>query len=87
MAAHSASRPSRLIALNGSFETLGLENPGQPQQLQRDFLRQAARLLKPNGYLYLGVKTRYGLNSWRGRRDLSGLAFASLLPAFSPATR
>ena len=38
------------------------------------------RLLKPGGYLYIGIETRYGWGAWLGARDHSGLAFTSVMP-------
>jgi SAM-dependent methyltransferase len=69
-----------LIALNGVFEYIGLWGEGEPTQLQQHFLTEVYRLLKPNGYLYVGIETRYALSALRGSRDHSGLAYTSLLP-------
>jgi SAM-dependent methyltransferase len=69
-----------LITLNGVFEYIGLWGEGNPQELQQQFLRMAFRLLKPNGYLYVGIETRYGLGGLLGGRDHSGLAYTSIMP-------
>jgi SAM-dependent methyltransferase len=69
-----------LIALNGVFEYIGLWGDGDPGALQQRFLAEVCRLLKPNGYLYVGIETRFGLNAMRGGRDHSGLAYTSLMP-------
>jgi hypothetical protein len=49
--------------------------------LQRNFLREAARILKPDGRLLLAVRNRWSLRSWRGQpEETTGLRFISLLP-------
>ncbi len=50
-----------LITLNGVFAHLGIWGEGDPEQVQRRFLESALRLLKPNGYLYAGIETRFNL--------------------------
>jgi SAM-dependent methyltransferase len=69
-----------LITLNGVFEYIGLWGEGDPERLQRRFLENALRLLKPGGYLYVGIETRFGIGALLGGRDHSGLAFTSLMP-------
>jgi SAM-dependent methyltransferase/aminoglycoside phosphotransferase (APT) family kinase protein len=75
-----ASGTFDLVTLSGVLESIGDWEKGDPDQLQRLLLAEAMRLLKPNGYLYIGARTRYGLNALRGHRDRSGLAFTSILP-------
>lgn len=69
-----------LIALNGVFEYIGLWGEGNPQTLQQRFLEKAHRLLKPGGFIYIGIETRFGLGAWLGAADHSGLRFTSLMP-------
>jgi SAM-dependent methyltransferase len=69
-----------LVTLNGVFEYLGLWGDGNPKELQQQFLRNAFRLLRPGGYLYVGIETRYASTAFLGHRDHSGLAFTSLMP-------
>ena len=69
-----------LITLNGVFEYLGLWAEGDPEQIHRDFLERVFRLLRPNGYLYIGTKTRLALSALLGGTDHSGLAFTSMMP-------
>ncbi|MFI5361858.1 MAG: methyltransferase domain-containing protein [Elusimicrobiota bacterium] len=69
-----------LITLNGVFEYIGLRGKGAPEVLQQRFLENALRLLKPDGYLYVGIENRFGLGMILGGRDHSGLAFTSLMP-------
>lgn len=69
-----------LITLNGVFEYIGLWGAGDPRQVQQSFLDQVCRLLRPNGFLYVGIETRFGLGNFLGELDHSGLAFTSLMP-------
>ncbi len=69
-----------LVTLNGVFESIGLWGEGDPEALQRKFLADVLRVLKPEGYLYIGVETRFALNAFLGGRDHSGLAYTSLMP-------
>jgi len=50
-----------LITLNGGFESGELWGAGEPEALQRKFLSDALRLLKPDGYFYIGAATRWSL--------------------------
>lgn len=69
-----------LITLNGVLEYIGLWGDGDPTKLQERFLREALRLLRPGGYLYVGIETRYSFGAFLGSRDHSGLAYTSLMP-------
>jgi SAM-dependent methyltransferase/aminoglycoside phosphotransferase (APT) family kinase protein len=69
-----------LITLNGVLEYLGLWGEGDPKQLQEEFLRKSLTLLRPGGYLYVGVETRYAVTALLGGRDHSGLPYTSLMP-------
>lgn len=69
-----------LISLNGVFEYLGLWAEGDPDTIQRDYLKYLRSLLKPNGILYVGIETRYAWPNWFGALDHSGLAYTSIMP-------
>lgn len=69
-----------LITLNGVFEYIGLWGEGDPQALQEKFLRTVLRLLRPNGYLYVGIETRLAAASIMGALDHSGHRYTSLMP-------
>lgn len=69
-----------LITLNGVFEYIGLWGDGDPSVVQEKFLRSVLRLLRPGGYLYIGIEARISLSILLGARDHSGLAFTSLMP-------
>jgi SAM-dependent methyltransferase len=74
-----------LVSLNGVFEYIGLWGEGDPLALQRRFLTEALRVLKPGGYLYVGIECRYGLGAVMGGPDHSGLAFTSVMPRWLAA--
>ena len=69
-----------LITLNGVFEYIGLWGTGNPEDLQKQFLKSALRLLRPGGYLYIGIETRFAASGFLGQLDHSGLSFTSLMP-------
>jgi len=72
-----------LVVLNGVLEWVGLSNLSQsPDEVQRQFLAELKRVLKPNGRIYLGVENRFGILYFLGSRDHSGLPFTSLVPRF-----
>ena len=69
-----------LVAMNGVFEYVGLWGNQEPEELGQQLLAKIFRLLKPGGYLYVGIEARYGWDAWLGARDHSGLAFTSIMP-------
>lgn len=70
-----------LVAANGVLEWLGLSDYSRnPRDVQVDFLKEARRVLKPGGCLYVGIENRFGLLFLLGSKDHSGLPFTSLLP-------
>ncbi|HZM16905.1 MAG TPA: class I SAM-dependent methyltransferase [Candidatus Krumholzibacteria bacterium] len=77
-----------LVAVNGVLEWAGLvdpeptpgRRPRAPDVLQEAFLRQLHALLRPGGWLYVGIENRYGRVFWRGTPDHQGLRFTSLMP-------
>ncbi len=83
-----APRSIDVIAVNGVLEWAGLEDPQataggaarSPRVLQELFLRQLHALLRPGGWLYVGIENRYGRMFWRGTPDHQGLRFTSLMP-------
>jgi len=67
--------------LNGVVEWIGIaDKKGDPRALQIEFLRSVRELLKPSGFLCVGIENRMGFEYFRGARDHSGLRFTSLMP-------
>ncbi|MDP2946543.1 MAG: methyltransferase domain-containing protein [Nanoarchaeota archaeon] len=72
-----------LIIFNGFLEWAGIPNePKNPKEVQKDVLKRCLKLLKPGGYLYIGIENRIALNYFTTGRDHSGIRFTSLLPRF-----
>ncbi len=70
-----------LVVLSGGRGSIPAQGSGTPHALQRDFLREATRILAPEGHLLLAVRNRWSLQSWRGQPEATtGLRFISLLP-------
>lgn len=77
-----------VAVVNGVLEWAGLVDPqpsaaggaAGPRALQERFLRQILSILKPGGYLYVGIENRFGQMFWRGTPDHQGLRFTSLMP-------
>jgi len=69
------------IVLNGILEWLPEMATGEPRAVQCEFLRECRRVLKDDGWLYLGIENRWGFRYFLGRPDEHvDLMFSSLLP-------
>lgn len=69
------------FVLNGVLEWVPERLQGNPYQNQLDFLRECRRIVKPDGWLYVGIENRYGFRYFLGRRDdHTQMLFSSLLP-------
>jgi SAM-dependent methyltransferase len=73
-----------LIVANGLFEWLGVTNKfSSPQDAQKRFLKEAMRILRKGGYLYIGIENRFAANYLLGGgKDHNGLRFTSWMPRF-----
>ncbi|RME42004.1 MAG: class I SAM-dependent methyltransferase [Chloroflexi bacterium] len=70
-----------LVVLVGVLEWLGESYPElPPRTAQLRALRNLATLLKPGGYLYIGIENRLGYDYLMGRPDHNGVPFIGLLP-------
>jgi len=70
-----------LVAMNGVLEWVAEGLPGDPGELQQRALRNAFDLLRPGGYLYLGIENRTALGSFIGYPDPHcGLPWVTILP-------
>ena len=73
-----------LVVFSGGRGSIPVQGSGSPPALQQSFLREAVRILKPDGRLLLAVRNRWSLRSWRGQpEETTGLRFISLLPRFA----
>jgi SAM-dependent methyltransferase len=70
------------VVLNAVLEWLGLSDEERPpKEVQIQGLREARRVLKLGGEIYLATKNRYAYFYWLGKKDPhSGLRFVTLLP-------
>ena len=69
------------LVLNGVLEWVPEYVEGEPYDVQRSFLAACRRILKPDGWLYIGIENRWGFRYFTGRRDEhTGLLGSSLLP-------
>jgi len=69
-----------LIVMNGVLEWMGKNKFfGNPRQAQIASLKICRKLLKRNGYLYVGIENRWALSYLRGL-DHSGLRYTSYMP-------
>lgn len=72
-----------LIAVNGVMEWAGIADYTKPApEVQKEFLKEIYRVLKPGGVVYVGIENRFGLHYFLGAEDHSGLPFTSLMPRF-----
>ena len=70
-----------LIAMNGVLEWVAEGVPGDPRDLQRSALGKVIRLLRPGGYLYLGIENRIVPGYFIGYRDPHcGIPYVTVLP-------
>ena len=72
-----------LVIANGLFEWLGVtERFKSPKKAQEHFLKEAIRVLKQGGYLYIGIENRFAASYLLGGLDHSGLRYTSWMPRF-----
>jgi SAM-dependent methyltransferase len=70
-----------LVAMNGVLEWVATGRAGDPGEVQEAALRNACRLLRPGGYLYVGIENRLRFGSFIGYPDPHcGLPFVTILP-------
>ncbi|MGE5280064.1 MAG: methyltransferase domain-containing protein [Deltaproteobacteria bacterium] len=69
------------IVLNGVLEWIPSTQEGDPARVQAAALKEACRVLKPGGILYVAIENRWAVINFLGLRDThSGLRFAPILP-------
>ena len=71
-----------LIVMNGLLEWIGMtDRYSNPREAQLKALQICRTLLKPRGYLYIGIENRFAFSYLRGI-DHSGLRYTSYMPRF-----
>ncbi len=69
------------VVVNGVLEWVPSGLPGNPREVQMQFLREIRRVLKPDGCLFLGIENRYAWKTWAMNADgHTGLRFVPWLP-------
>jgi ubiquinone/menaquinone biosynthesis C-methylase UbiE/aminoglycoside phosphotransferase (APT) family kinase protein len=74
-----------VVVLNGVLEWVPVSFPqiANPREAQLLLLREIARVLKPDGEIYIGIENRLGYGYFLGKPDEhSKLKYATLLPRF-----
>lgn len=70
-----------VVVLNGVLEWIGLAtSDDDPRESQLKFLKRVHSLLKPSGFVCVGIENRIGWAMLRGAGDHSGLPYTSLMP-------
>jgi hypothetical protein len=70
-----------LVVMNGVLEWVAEGRAGDPGALQEAALRKVVGLLRPGGYLYLGIENRMCAGGFMGYPDPHcGLPFVTILP-------
>ena len=69
------------VVVNGVLEWVPSGLPGNPREVQMEFLREIRRVLKPDGCLFLGIENRYAWKTWAMNADgHTDLRFVPWLP-------
>ncbi len=69
------------VVVNGVLEWVPSGLPGNPCDVQKEFLKEIRRVLKPDGCLFLGIENRYAWKTWAMNADgHTGLRFVPWLP-------
>jgi SAM-dependent methyltransferase len=72
-----------LVAMNGVLEWVAEGQSEDPRTLQERALRNVFKMLRPDGYLYLGIENRLALGYFMGYPDPHcGLPYVTVLPRF-----
>jgi len=70
-----------LVAMNGVLEWVPVGREGDPETVQIEALKNAFRLLRPGGYLYVGIENRFASGYFAGYNDPHAeLPWVTILP-------
>jgi ubiquinone/menaquinone biosynthesis C-methylase UbiE len=68
------------VIFNGVFEWVGLAGSDDPEQMQRAVLDRAFDIVKPGGHVAIAIENRWGINTFFGAIDHSGMPYTNLMP-------
>ncbi len=69
------------MVLNGVLEWVPEMAPGEPRDVQLRFLKECRRIVKDDGWLYIGIENRWGYRYFMDRPDEHvDLMYSTLLP-------
>lgn len=69
------------VMMSGVLEYVALACPGRPEAVQQAFLRDIARVLRPDGQIYIGIENRLSWRYFLGKpEEHTKMRFAALLP-------
>lgn len=75
-----------IVILNGVFEWVASNTTGNPKAVQQRFLKEVARVLNPEGIVYIGIENRLNYKYFLGYPEGHiNMRFGALLPR--PLTR
>jgi len=69
-----------LVVMNGVLEYTAIDCKGDPRETHIAVLGDIRRILKPQGFFYLGIENRYYLKYLVGYRAHQEFRFATILP-------
>jgi ubiquinone/menaquinone biosynthesis C-methylase UbiE len=68
------------VIFNGVLEWVGLAGTTDPRDMQLDVLRRSFSIAKPGGHVAVAIENRWGMNTFFGELDHSGLPYTNLMP-------
>lgn len=68
------------VIFNGVLEWVGLAGSDDPRRMQVEALRQSFNIAKPGGHVVVAIENRWGINTFFGELDHSGLPYTNLMP-------
>jgi len=69
-----------LVVMNGVLEYTAIDRKGDPRETHIAVLGDIKRILKPQGFFYLGIENRYYLKYLVGHRAHQEFWFSTILP-------
>ena len=68
------------VMFNGVLEWVGLAGMENPRDMQVNVLRRSFDIVRPGGHVAVTIENRWGINTFFGEVDHSGLPLTTLLP-------